>query len=473
MAERKPAKLAKPARSDRGARMASRSNPSRIERRLVSLLVHGLSSPGRQRLRRRLAEARRRLARAPHRLEYFHQVDDPYSQLAVQLLPALAAAYDVEIEVRLVPPPSAANAPERALLAAWARRDAADVAPGYGLRFPRDAAAPAPEQVALLAAALASAPDAASFAARAVPLGDALFRDEKDRLERLAAEAGPADESATRRRIAEGEARRAKLGHYAGAMFHYAGEWYWGVDRLHHLEHRLRELGAARPGGAPVAPRPAIDPGPTRDDGRIRLEIFPSLRSPYTAMAWERSLALARETGVRLVVRPVLPMVMRGVPATFEKGSYIFFDARREAETLGAEYGARFVDPIGRPVERAYALFPWARERGRGEALLGAFLRAAFHEGVDTSVESGLRQVVERAGLDWPEARAHLADEGWRDELERNRRCMYEELGLWGVPSYRVSGPEGTPDFATWGQDRLWRVAAELRSRIAQSRTGS
>jgi 2-hydroxychromene-2-carboxylate isomerase len=453
---------------DRSAQVASRSNPSRLERRLTSWLVRNLSSRAVGEARRRALEWRRRAAGAPHRIEYFHQVDDPYSHLAVQLLPALTSAYEVELSVRLVPPPSRANAPERALLAAYARKDAADVAPWYGLSFPRDASAASPEQVAGVASALASASDAASFAARAVPLGDALFRDEKDRLGRLVAEAGPADEPTTRERIAAGEARRAKLGHYSGAMFHYGGEWYWGVDRLHHLESRLALLGAARPGAhTPIAPRPAIDVGTTRDDGRIRLEFYPSLRSPYTAVAWERSLELARESGVQLVLRPVLPMVMRGVPATFQKGRYIFFDAQREAESLGARYGGGFVDPIGTPVERAYALFPWARERGRGEALLGSFLRAAFHEGVDTSDDAGLRHVVEQAGLDWQEAQEHLGDEDWREELERNRRVMYDELSLWGVPSYRVRGPQGTPDFATWGQDRLWLVAAELRSRIA------
>ena len=46
---------------------------------------------------------------------------------------------------------------------------------------------------------------------------------------------------------------------------------------------------------------------------------------------------------------------------------------------------------------------------------------------------------------------------------------MYDELGLWGVPSYRVRGPDGAPDFSTWGQDRLWLVAAELRARIART----
>ena len=40
-----------------------------------------------------------------------------------------------------------------------------------------------------------------------------------------------------------GSKRLAELGHYSGATFYYAGEWYWGVDRLFHLEARLQELG--------------------------------------------------------------------------------------------------------------------------------------------------------------------------------------------------------------------------------------
>jgi hypothetical protein len=49
---------------------------------------------------------------------------------------------------------------------------------------------------------------------------------------------------------------------------------------------------------------------------------------------------------------------------------------------------------------------------------------------------------------------------------------MYEGLGLWGVPSYRVRGPEGHADWSTWGQDRLWLVARKLRGRIAAGRGG-
>ena len=44
---------------------------------------------------------------------------------------------------------------------------------------------------------------------------------------------------------------------------------------------------------------------------------------------------------------------------------------------------------------------------------------------------------------------------------------MTDELGLWGVPSYRVRGGEGEEDFSVWGQDRLWLVAAEIRRRAS------
>ena len=448
--------------------LASRSDPGWLARRLISLVVQTISSPRARDARRRRAERRRGRAGDPHRVEYFHEVDDPYSHLAAQVLAPLAAAYEIELVPRVAARESGTNAPEPELLAGYARRDAAAVAPHYRLAFPERAPAPEPEQVRLAERVLAAS-DPRAFAERAVRVGQALWSDDKDGLAALARELPVAGEAAARALAAEGSARRAKLGHYSGATFFYAGEWYWGVDRLCHLEPRLAALGARRAGvSRPVAPRPALDPGPVRDRGRLTLEVFPSLRSPYTAVGFDLALALADRAGVRVVLRPVLPMVMRGVPVTLTKGRYIFADAVREAELAGVPYG-RFVDPIGRPVEDGFSLFPWARERGRGAELISAFLRAAFAEGVDTSRRAGLRKVVESAGLPWREAEGVVGNDGWRDELERNRRAMYDEMGLWGVPSFRLQGPPGEPDFSTWGQDRLWLVAAEIRRRIAQS----
>ncbi|NIV75158.1 MAG: 2-hydroxychromene-2-carboxylate isomerase, partial [Gammaproteobacteria bacterium] len=59
----------------------------------------------------------------------------------------------------------------------------------------------------------------------------------------------------------------------------------------------------------------------------------------------DRTVALARETGVTLAIRPVLPMVMRGVPVTLTKGRYIMSDTIREGELAGVAFG-NMVDPI-------------------------------------------------------------------------------------------------------------------------------
>ena len=58
-----------------------------------------------------------------------------------------------------------------------------------------------------------------------------------------------------------------------------------------------------------------------------------------------------------------------------------------------------------------------------------------------------------------------MGSDEWKKPVERNQDEMVEEMGLWGVPCYKLSGPSGEPDLAVWGQDRLWLVAAEIRRR--------
>jgi 2-hydroxychromene-2-carboxylate isomerase len=401
---------------------------------------------------------------------YFHQVDDPYSHLAAQALVPFLERYDVELAPMLVGAPPAEAAPERDRLVAFSRRDAADIAPHHGLAFRDPGAQPREELLRLAQRILAGVLPTSVFVAVAVRVGRALWNGERSALDALAGAHPPADEPATRRTLAAGDARRRRLGHYLGATFFHGGEWYWGVDRLHYLERRLAELGLRREGAsdAPLVAREGPSGGELTSEGSaLTLEFFGSLRSPYTYIAMIRVYDLARRTGVKLVLRPVLPMVMRGLPVPAAKRVYILLDTKREAERAGVPFG-RVCDPLGRPVERAFSLFAWARARGRAEEYLLSFARAAFAEGVDTGTEAGLRRVVERVGLSWDEACEHLDGEGWREELEANRQDLLA-MGLWGVPSFRLRGPEGAPDYCTWGQDRLWRVEAEIRARAEGS----
>jgi 2-hydroxychromene-2-carboxylate isomerase len=444
---------------------------SSLARRLAAQGAAVLTSRRSRSLRRAAAELQRRVAGRPHRVLYFHQVDDPYSHLAAQLLAPLAARYEIELAPRLTGPPSDAAAPERARLEVYARKDAADVAPAYGLGFPRGAAAPAAECVVQARRILAAALDGGRFASAAARVGSALWAGDRAALAKLGEELGLADEAAARAAEDSGSEERARLGHYSGAVFHYGGEWYWGVDRLHHLERRLDSLGLRRPGSAPgsLAPRPSPRRGPAAAGSeRLVLECYPSLRSPYSYLALERTYALARRQNLELALRPVLPMVMRGLPVPPEKRLYIVLDAKREAEDAGIPFG-RVCDPVGAPVERCFSLWTWSRERGRAAELLLSFTRAAFAEGVDTASDAGMRHVVEGAGLPWDEARARLGrDEGWRAELEANREALFG-MGLWGVPSFRLLGRPGEADFHSFGQDRLWRVEAEIERRRAVS----
>jgi len=411
---------------------------------IASRVADHLTSETRLLARRRKAEAKRRAAGEPHRIDYFHQADDPYSHLAVQALLAVRERYDARIAVHLVGPPADWAAPERAMLSAYARRDAALLAGSAGLTFADPGRDPDPAAVAAANDALAAAGGDLEAVAR---IGAALWSGGA-----IPASGGGEDGAAA---IAAGEARRAALGHFMSAMIHYGGEWCWGLDRLHYLEERLAGLGARRAG----APAELFYPPPTVPEGGPpaggELVWHPSFRSPYTYVGAERVKAVADGCGAKLTIRHVLPMAMRGLPVPRMKGMYFTLDAAREARRVGVPFG-RIADPLGKPVERGYSLIPWARAQGRDYEYCLSFMRRVWSEGVDAASNRGMRRIVEAAGLDWREAARVIDNDDWRAEAEANRREM-TALGLWGVPSFRVG------EFAIWGQDRLWAVEKALR----------
>ena len=153
-------------------------------------------------------------------------------------------------------------------------------------------------------------------------------------------------------------------------------------------------------------------------------------------------------------LRYVLPMVMRGLPVPKAKRRHIALDAAREARAHGIPFG-RINDPVGKPTERGLAILAYAERQGLGNAYVLSFMQGVWAEGLDAGSDRGLRTIVQRAGLSWQGARDALADAQWRTVAESNRQALFE-LGLWGVPSFRVGAT------AVWGQDRLWVVQEAL-----------
>ena len=490
--------------------------------------THLLDERRRDKARAR-AERERRRKGEPHRIEFFHQVDDPYSHLLAQALVEFLERYEVEVATWLVEPPEDWAAPARALLESYSLVDARRLAEKAGLH-PTATARPNAERVLgvqkKLAATLPSAegPGSEATLEAAVALGRELWDSESDGVGSSGSRRGRRRTqcaASVRTALRTGTARRAELGHYLGGTCFYGGEWTWGIDRLAYLEERLAGLGAAKrprgpegdspgeanraaqhagrrlPGEADRAAKSAERRPPGKEDGAAKdtgrrplgdaditpiyeqprlleqpvpaddleaadlpdLHFFASFRSPYTWISTERVIRLAEAFGVDLRIRFVLPMVMRGLPVKKSKRIYILLDAAREARRNGVPFGP-VSDPVGKPVERGYSLLPWAIEQGKGIEYFRSFMTLVFSQAVDAGSDRGLRRIVEEAGLDWSEGRGYLDDPAWREEAERNREELFD-LGLWGVPSFRVGS------VATWGQDRLWVLEDEYRRLLA------
>lgn len=432
---------------------------------LRSLLMPTVSQwwLSRQRLEalRRKAEQKRVAQGLRHTVHYFHQTDDPYSALMVQSLPRFMHRYDVDIQAHVVNPPDAAAAPDRERLIAYSRKDAQWLAKHHGLAFHDINAQPSVQDTQDTTARLVHALAQGCFVAAAEDLSRALWQPLSQNHAPLAhadltpwPQASPAE---ARAHLAASDRLRQQWGHYAGATLYYAGEWYGGVDRLHHLEQRLQALDAARPGvtGVMFAPDTATQWPHDPSSLAPAVDFFFSLRSPYSAIAAQRLFTLANPAGIQVNLRFVLPMVMRGLPVPRHKRQYISLDAAREAHRLGVPFG-RINDPVGRPTERGLAVMPLAQSQGRGQAYVLSFMQGVWAEGVDAGSDKGLRLITDRAGLDWNAVQHALDDPAWRQTAEINRTEMLD-LGLWGVPSFRFHNT------AVWGQDRLIAIEEALR----------
>lgn len=442
---------------------------SALKNTLIKHVLRVLTHPGVRQLQRKRTSLVRRIQAAPAQVHYFHQADDPYSHLCVQLLEQLRHRYAVDVVPHLVNPPEDSAAPDRERLGHWALRDASLLAQAHGLDAPL-----APPDVGAVAAAeadLAASLQAGRFGLDAVAISQRLWQGPTQRTRQAQVQAQTEIPSHARGDVqtakASGTALRKQLGHYLGATFFYGGEWYWGIDRLHYLEQRLRDEGLCRaPASALLVPVRdiALSSAPVPRTGRkqvAQLHYFCSFRSPYTYIALPRVRQLAEHYGAQLQIRFVLPMVMRGLAVPREKSMYIVTDVAREAQRVGMPYGF-LVDPVGKPVERGYAVLHQAIQAGAGLQMAQSFLQGVWADGIDAGTDRGLYAIAARAGLDKAFVDKALADNSWRAVAASNRLELLD-LDLWGVPSFRVNDGPGY-----WGQDRLWMVEQDLKAWCTQ-----
>jgi len=410
---------------------------------------------------RSLAEQRRRLLGKPHVVAAFLELDDPYSYLLAHYLPILAESYDIEVRYYLTNACSDAEyRPHPDMLAAYAEEDCLRLAAELGVPFLDKGRAPPVEHRRALIDAVAASRSSANFDDDVLVAISAYWRGDAEGVARRIS--GTALTGEGEQLLARNQERLVDLGHYNSATLHYAGEWYWGVDRLHYLIDRLDELGARREEAAssrlasirqamqvslPIAPPSATNELPS-------LEFFYSFRSPYSFLSAQRVFDIADAFGLDVRIRLVLPMLMRGLKVPQPKLEYIVKDTSREARRLGIPYG-KFADPLGKGVERCMAVFDYAQSQKRERDFLLNASEAIWARGVDVATDKGMRKVTGRTGLFWPDVLAAMQNDSWRAAAEDNCESMMAS-GCWGVPALRLG------DFIVWGQDRDWILVRHI-----------
>jgi len=368
--------------------------------------------------------------------------------------------YDIDLHLYLSEARAGGYQPMPDMLAEYATMDCERLARELGIPFLDKGLTPPVEHRRAMLDAIAGCRGSENFDEELLQALAAFWRGDAEAASRM--HAGKEVQGIADDVIGRSERRQRRLGHYNSAMLHYEGEWYWGVDRLHYLLDRLDQLGAARhesPNMKLAAIRqgtqvtlPVAPPSAAKD--LPPLELFHSFRSPYSYLALRRVFDIADAFGLQLRIRPVLPMVMRGMQVPRTKLLYIIKDAAREAVRLGAPFG-KLADPVGPGAERCLAAHQYAESEKRGRDFVINAGTAIWAEAVDVSTDTGMRKVTGKTGLFWPDVVAAMKSDDWREPIVANRDSMMAS-GSWGVPTIRMG------DFVAWGQDRDWLLIRHI-----------
>ena len=427
--------------------------------RLSPYVTSALTSQGLKRLRRQMAEVKRKRRGQTHEVLFFHKVDDPYSYLLLQLIQRLMGDFDIKVKPHIISELNADMFPEPELLDEWSLKDAAFLANTFDLNFPNSKALPEKSLCRRAEKILLANEQSDSFLKFALDVNDALWIEGEDAIAKLEQEVGRVSDEQREHLVKKSQSILKAKGHYLSATLYYGGEWYWGADRILHLAKRLNELNISKTKvdlSKYDYPALATPSKAKNKSGKHVLDFYFSFRSPYSYLACQRLLKLKNSVELEINIKTVLPMVMRGLPVPSSKRIYIFLDTKRESDRYDIPFG-KTVDPLGEGVSRSMSIFPYAQAQGLALEYISSVSKGIWAEGQDVTKDEVLKQLSERAGLNWKEASPYLENKDWEKKAETNRKDMIA-CGFWGVPSFQY-GEE-----CFWGQDRLWAIEKLINS---------
>jgi len=431
-----------------------------IAKRLKGKAIAAWLGPAGTAARRAVATVKAQLDKSPKKLDVYLDASDPWSYLTAQAVSRLVDAYPVDFAVHIVTPPASDVNAQPLLRAKHAVRDAALLAEYWDLDFAGKKEAD-PGALREVNSVLVRERPARDQLRAMLELGAAMWGGDRKTLTKLLGTWGTESTGSIAPVLSTNYGELRKAGHYLPGTIAYAGEWFTGVDRLHHLEAKLAaDLGTDV--AHVITPRPESDRGPLALSAKpLTCEVWFSFRSPYSYLALEQIEAALAPFDVPIVLRPMQPMVQRGIPLPTVKRTYILHDAKREAEAHGIEFG-EICDPLGAGTDNLIALAYWADKQGKLLPFARSALRGSWAEARDMTEYVDLRHVVERAGLSWHDAKSALGNTEAAKWVAANAADL-AVIGLWGVPSFRCG------DFVAWGQDRIPLLVDRLRRHRLQN----
>jgi len=439
------------------------SNPIKwVELELKRLVTRVILDTQRKKRSQKNSEAKRVREGRKHVVHYFHQINDPYSHLCAQILPLLQITYDIEIKFFLVSHPTIEAAPEPNLLMNHSLEDVKKIAPYYGLEFPLVNHLPNDKIIRLAQWALLNREDKSFKDIKKI--GDLLWTNDQLGIEKMVSSVP--DGEVIDNALSANSKLRKKLGHYLGGVFVYAGECYWGIDRLSFLEKRLTSLGIKKDDKSNVIQRKSLEAHKIENLG-LEIDVLWSARSPYSYLAMKPLSELSKKYHLKLNYKIILPMVMRGMKVNLEKRTYITKDCKRVADEYSIPFG-NIVDPLGYAVERCYSLYAFAKKYGKEEQYLQMFAESVWANGKHGYMKKNLKNIIESIGLEWPDAEKELDSEGWKDEVKKNKERLFS-LGKWGPPTIILKNKEGKEELVVWGQDRIWLIEEHIKMMQTQA----
>lgn len=391
-------------------------------------------------------------------ITFYHQVNDPYSFLLLIAMRRFLEDFKVNLKIELILDMEQANAEWP--VAKWrdyALQDAERLALFHDLQFRHRIEFPSDENAFVATALLLKHQQRPKLLHMLAEVTGALWGTSTTTFESCVNRYGSLTADKASKIITANNSKLKRCGQYKSAMLYYAGEWYWGLDRLGHLAERLCSEGKQRDTGE-IADYQRQYRHILQSYTSLRarpkqvhpLDFYFSFADPYSYLVAERIFKLTELYKIPLNLKPVITSTNRLDKQQKAQRRYFLQDAKREAGRYEIAFG-NLCDPAAAAIANCMALFAYAEQENQAQNFSLRALTAIWAKGADLSHSSAIKKLLSKTGLSWEKAQPYLQDFDWQSKTGQNLKGL-QQLGIYATPGFQYD------ELRCWGQDRLWAL---------------